>query len=293
MSVWGLCAVPFLYLAQKADAPLWDFTILDRILTALYALSFYLYKLLLPYNLGTDYGLSPTTILSMKLLYPVALVPLLLFAILAGFKSIRFNLGLLFFFILMLLPTLGLVSFGFQEVSVTADRYVYLSLLAFALPAARGLQSLPHTFKIGILALTVPFLAFLNVSQVKIWENNQSLFQHSIQVNPESWLMNYNLANTRESQGRNRAAEHLYETALKIRPDFADAHQNLGILLGKQGRAAEALPHLRKYVGLRPRDPDGYFNLAAAYFDLDQKQTAERWYRQGVGISSTDSARNH
>lgn len=45
-----------------------------------------------------------------------------------------------------------------------------------------------------------------------------------------------------------------FETALRLRPNYADAHYNLGLALANSARPAEALTHLETAERLRP-DP--------------------------------------
>src|SRR4030095_11389654 len=48
------------------------------------------------------------------------------------------------------------------------------------------------------------------------------------------------------------AAAARFEAALKIRPDWAEAHNNLGIALASQGRIAHALRHFEPAVAPKP-----------------------------------------
>ena len=65
----------------------------------------------------------------------------------------------------------------------------------------------------------------------------------------------YNLANTLERQGQTREAEAEFREALRIRPDVAEIHCNLGQLLGRSRRFAEALKELRRGHELGSRRP--------------------------------------
>jgi Flp pilus assembly protein TadD len=47
---------------------------------------------------------------------------------------------------------------------------------------------------------------------------------------------------------------------LKIRPDWAEAHNNLGIALASQGRIADALTHFERAVTLKPSMNDARAN---------------------------------
>ena len=49
--------------------------------------------------------------------------------------------------------------------------------------------------------------------------------------------------------------------AIEIKPDLAEAHNNLGIALGVKGRPAEAVAEFRTAIRLRPDDADAHNNL--------------------------------
>jgi len=62
---------------------------------------------------------------------------------------------------------------------------------------------------------------------------------------------------------------------LKLKPDFFEAHYNLGLDLIKQGSFAEALPNLRETVRLAPEDPDAHQNLGVVLGRLGQEGEAK------------------
>ncbi|HJU43035.1 MAG TPA: tetratricopeptide repeat protein [Vicinamibacterales bacterium] len=62
-----------------------------------------------------------------------------------------------------------------------------------------------------------------------------------------------------EEQNFDAAAARFHE-ALKIRPDWPEAHNNLGIALASRGRIAEALTHFERAVQLNPNFTDARVN---------------------------------
>src|SRR5215469_8666961 len=52
--------------------------------------------------------------------------------------------------------------------------------------------------------------------------------------------------------GRLQDAERLYRLILETEPRHPDVHHNLGAVMARHGRLAEALPHLRMAVEGRP-----------------------------------------
>ena len=55
-----------------------------------------------------------------------------------------------------------------------------------------------------------------------------------------------------------------YRAALTLRPTWADAHSNLGILLAQEGRLDEAIEHFRKDSTLEPDQLAARMNLKQA-----------------------------
>lgn len=67
--------------------------------------------------------------------------------------------------------------------------------------------------------------------------------------------------------GRYSDGEALLERALALAPGFTGARHNLAVVLHRQNRAAEALPHVEQLLAADPADP-GYLNLKAACLTL-------------------------
>jgi len=63
--------------------------------------------------------------------------------------------------------------------------------------------------------------------------------------------------------GETQAAEKHFRSALAVAPRFAEASNNLGTLLGQEGRDAEAEARFRSAVSANPRNLRAWVNLAA------------------------------
>ena len=58
------------------------------------------------------------------------------------------------------------------------------------------------------------------------------------------------------------------EAALRVKPDYPEAHTNLGLTLRSMGDDTAALPHLEEAARLQPDSPGIQFNLAELLADL-------------------------
>jgi tetratricopeptide (TPR) repeat protein len=77
-------------------------------------------------------------------------------------------------------------------------------------------------------------------------------------------------------------ARRLYERALELDPDHADAHIDLGHLLHEQGDADAAEAHYRAALAARPGDAIASYNLGVALEDLGRKEEAIGAYEAAV-----------
>jgi Flp pilus assembly protein TadD len=72
---------------------------------------------------------------------------------------------------------------------------------------------------------------------------------------------------------------------LQIKPEFPEAHNNLGSALMHAGRAEEALEHYQKAVQLRPNNADTYANLAVAYAAMHRSPEAIAAAQKGLELA--------
>ena len=67
---------------------------------------------------------------------------------------------------------------------------------------------------------------------------------------------------------------------MEIKPDYAEAHFDLAIVLQDQSRPQEAVPHYRRAVELKPDYAEAYYGLANALRELGQRDDAVACYRR-------------
>ncbi|MCP5247577.1 MAG: tetratricopeptide repeat protein [Candidatus Accumulibacter sp.] len=72
---------------------------------------------------------------------------------------------------------------------------------------------------------------------------------------------------------------------MKIHSDFAEAHYNLGNVLGAQGRHREAETSYRRALALKPTFAEAHCNLGNTLMDLGQLAEAETACRQALTLN--------
>jgi tetratricopeptide (TPR) repeat protein len=78
------------------------------------------------------------------------------------------------------------------------------------------------------------------------------------------------------------AAEAEFRKALDIRPDFAEACNNLGLTLSDLGKKDEAVAAFRKAIELSPDAPEAYNNLGCLYRIRKDYQQAVELFNQAI-----------
>ncbi|MBI1905196.1 MAG: tetratricopeptide repeat protein [Rhodocyclales bacterium] len=91
-----------------------------------------------------------------------------------------------------------------------------------------------------------------------------SLISRAVRANRDAYPFHCNLANILARQGRLDDAIRHYRAALRIKPDFAIALNNLGTALERNNDRAAAVLCYRKAIRYQPAYPDPHYNLGLA-----------------------------
>ena len=71
---------------------------------------------------------------------------------------------------------------------------------------------------------------------------------------------------------------------MKIKPDYAEAHYNLGVAFVRLGRIDEAMTHYRQAVEIKPDYAEAHNNLGNAFVRLNRIDEAMAQYQKAVKI---------
>lgn len=273
--------------AQGAE---FSYTFLERIIIAGRAVWFYLAKLFWPANLIFIYPRWHISQSSLSLfLFPLAAAALLAALWLLRNRS-RAPLATLLLFGGALFPVLGFFNVFPFRFSFVADHFQYLaSLPVIALAAAAlsrlaehcPLPSKPAT-AVLVLALGGP-LAFLTWNQSRQYADAETLYRTTIDRNPSCWMAHGNLGMLKLNSSLDEAVAQFKE-ALRLKPDLAEAHTNLGNALQRMGRLKEAVAEYRESVRLRPDLAEAHNDLGNVLPKLGQFKEGEAECREALKI---------
>lgn len=164
----------------------------------------------------------------------------------------------------MLVPVIGLVQVGTQAM---ADRYTYVPMVGLSIALVWTVADLVQNrpaLRIAATASAVLALAMLASAayrQTTYWKTSRTLFEHTLAVTRNNYVIQNNLGVIVAGEGNSAEAVALYRAALATAPEYAEAHANLGHELLKSGQLDQAQSSLTKALDLSP-------NLASAQADL-------------------------
>jgi tetratricopeptide (TPR) repeat protein len=158
----------------------------------------------------------------------------------------------------MLVPVIGLVQAGVQSM---ADRYTYLPLVGFSVAIVWSAADLVESHRLlrnasaALAAVVLVLLAVASYQQAAYWKTSRTLFEHTLAVTNGNYIIHNNLGVILAREGRRDEAIGHYREALAISPDYAEAHANLGTELLKSGKFDEAFSNLVEALRLKPDQP--------------------------------------
>lgn len=253
----------------------------DRVANAAVAYVTYLLKAAWPTGLGVLYPFRRSIPA-----WEVAGAFLLLAALTAGIVAARrrapYAVTGWFWYLGTLVPVIGLVQVGVQS---HADRYTYLPLTGIFLAVVWGAADWVGGRRIGVAiaaggcAVAIGCAAAATHRQAGYWRSSVTLFERTLAVTTDNYVIHNNLGATFTREQRlDEAIEHLRES-VRIRPDYAPALSNLGVALRGKGRVEEAIRMFRDAVRFRPSHVEAWLNLGDALEnvgDLDGSVAAFR-----------------
>jgi len=166
-----------------------------------------------------------------------------------------------------LVPVLGLVQIGLWP--AMADRWMYVPSVGIFIIITWAATDLFAEWRYGKFVLRIAAVLILAAllictkMQVNLWKNNFTLFEHTLKVTRNNYLILNNYGITLCKNGRLDEGIAQFIESLRINPRHANTHYNLGLAYAKKIDLEKAAAHLRKSLELKPDDPYTLINLAA------------------------------
>ncbi|HVW11998.1 MAG TPA: tetratricopeptide repeat protein [Bryobacteraceae bacterium] len=249
--------------------------IVERCLLAGRVIWFYLLKLIWPANLLFVY---PRWMIDAGQLWQY-LFPLLTIAAAAALwiysrkhtgPQARAPFTVFLCFIVALAPVLGFLNVYPFIFSYVADHFQYQAMIAVFVAAAAWLASLAKRlpqerarFAPAIAGVILAVFGALTWTQSGIYLDEATLYRKTLAKNPRAFMAWLNLALVVDRvPGHEQEAIGLTNKALEVKPNSAEAVNNLGMFLEELNRHGESMAEYRKAVELSPTLETAHWGLA-------------------------------
>ena len=281
--------------AQRAGGAMQSLEALSletRVTNAFISYAKYIVMLFYPVNLSVWYPYNP----NFEWWQIVGSI-LLLAAVTAGclwqIKRRKYLLMGWLWFLGTLVPVIGLVQVGGQPM---ADRYTYVPYFGLFIMLVWGLGEvfaklgLNKIITAAIVCAVLLTLSVISFRQVSLWENDETLYRHSISVTKGNYLIMQNYCHALMLQERFDEGERLCREAIEVKPNYAESYNTLGIIQVRKGEVDKAVENFKKTLELIPNYQAVYSNLATALAIQGKPEEAEANIQNASGFYSGNPA---
>lgn len=268
-----------------------------QLLVAAKALIAYLVKMIAPFHLVPFYNLRhPANLVTIVLQYiiPSILVIAITAICIACVRKNKLWLSIWSYYVITLLPVLGIVQVGSQAM---ADRYTYLPslgpffivglLFAKLYEKVSALDQRRMTGRLAgatIAMAVLFFLSYATIKQIGIWRNSTVFWNYVIDKEPGFPNAYVNLGNEYTDGGLFDMAIEQYQKALSFNPDYDDAYNALGYAYFLKGQTDRAIEQFQTALRLKPDFAEAHFNLGNSYLRKGARNMAREEFELGLKI---------
>ena len=236
--------------------------------TAAVAVLDYMRLLLLPYSLKAYYTLIWYNAFDFKVIVAVLFLIISMIAMLwLWMKGEKTLLFLLVWPFLTLIPVLNIGSLG--EFAI-AERYLYIPSIGFCVLVGAVLLRLVEEKKWRKVVIPMSFAVIvvftgITIDRNRVWADEVTFYQELVKVAPDSALPHANLGIAYRNSGYLDKAINEYEKAVQLAKGNHKLHKILGVLYSKKGYFEKAIAALEKAVALKQDYFEAYNHLGIAY----------------------------
>jgi tetratricopeptide (TPR) repeat protein len=286
----------------------------------------YIGQMFWPVRLALVYPFPQWGWTSLQVFFSVVVLVIISLICLGGRRKYPFLLTGWLWFLVMLVPMIGLIQVGPQA---RADRYTYLSQIGLYIVVVWSALEISTKWKPARMLLIASAIligsALMAGSwiQTSHWRDSESIWTQTIANASPNYVGETQLGDALTKLGRlDEAVVHLrralelndyhiahqnlgvaltkkgewadalasFEAAIRLRPSYSQAQLNVGVCLSKLGRSEEALVAFQRALRLDPDLREAHVNLAILLLYLDRRDEAKVHFRQALRLKRDDPA---
>jgi tetratricopeptide (TPR) repeat protein len=259
----------------------------------------YLTQWLWPVNLAVLYPHPGDSLPIWKIVAAIATLTAISVIAVAWRRSCPYLLTGWFWYLVVLLPVIGLLQVGRQAM---ADRYTYLPQIGLCIAVVWGgrhmivlltlrakmalgdlTRSVRSTFGIASAILLTTMLG-CTWCQVAYWQDSETLWNRALACTTQNPVAHYNLGVALAGLGRIDGAMAQYRKAVDVKPTCAEARYNLAVLLAGRRRMDEAIAEYEEVLHDEPDFAEAHNNLGVALVARGRVAEAIGHYQEALRI---------
>ena len=186
-----------------------------------------------------------------------------------------------------LVPVIGIVQVGIHAM---ADRYTYIPLIGLFIMVAWGVPDLLKKWNyrkeilLTLSALSILCLSIITWAQVGYWQNNFTLFDHTLKVTDNNWLIYHNRGAAYGRLGNYGKAIEDCDRTIEINPGYAEAYLNRGAAYAHLGNHKQAIKDYSEAIRLKVDSDKNYYDRGTLYAKDGQYQLAIEDFNQALRL---------
>lgn len=206
-------------------------------------------------------------------------------------------------FLLNLVPVLGIIPMSYLRVSPRADHLAYLPLVGWVGLAAAAFGAALEAWgrrmgqgRLARLPLAIGAaaaagaMAFAARGYAAAFRDEKALWTYALERNPGAWLARNNLGKVFLQEGRPAEAAEQFRDAIRARPDSPEAHANLGNALEALGRVDEARSEYAAALRIDPGFAGGHYDLGLSLLKSGLPDKAAGEFRAALKLDPGHAA---
>jgi protein O-mannosyl-transferase len=279
------------FIAQQRSGAVQSIDVIDiksRTGNAIVSFVGYISKMVWPSRLAVLYPHPGDSLSLLKVIFCGLLLILCTIVVILLSRKHKYLVTGWFWYIITLIPVIGLVQVGIQSM---ADRYMYIPMTGLLIIIAWSVKDFTASLKHHKRVLTASSVLILSAMfvktsvQLQYWQNSYVLFEHTLDVTNNNYVMHNNFGAFLDEQGQIEQAIEQLQKSLAIKPNSAETRNNLANVLRDTGKVDEAINEYKKAIQLKPNFSDAHYNLAIALSSQNKFDEAISEYREAIRLS--------
>ena len=126
----------------------------------------------------------------------------------------------------------------------------------------------------------------VSTSQIGMLDEAIKAYKQAIKLKPDYVDAFNNMGNALKAQGNLGEAIEVYKNVISLKPDYADAYINMGLILHDQGKLDQAIEANIKAISLKPDYAEAYSNMGNVQKDQGKLGQAISAYKKALTFKS-------